>query len=274
LARLGPFEVAPTVTILVHAAIIGLVAAFLASDRSPSRSRTGASAWASRSHSRCCPTTETFVTVLSAQWFLAVFVVALSLTPDRRWWDYPALAIAGLSGVAVIVALPLYWRDRRGLVLLGCAALQGLTLLTSTRRPNAPGVNARDVAILGSLALAVILLRQLPIRTRASFIYVGLLTVMLGMLVLGGSSGGGRTFLAISACLVLLALGGFFAARPAGLALSAVMAVAIVANFAIQGLPDTDWPQHAHCIGGPAPCVVPVEPKGYSPSYSVFWPGQ
>jgi hypothetical protein len=274
LARLGPFEVAPAVTILIHAAIIGLVAVFLASDRLADaipdrRVRLGLALALP-----LLPATETFITVLSAQWFLAVFVVALSLTTDRRWWDYPALAIAGLSGVAVTLALPLYWRDRRGLVLLACAVIQGLTLLASDRRPNAPGVNARDLAILGSLAVAVILLRQLPLRTRASFIYLGVLTVLLGMLVLGGSSGGGRTFLAISACLVLLALGGLFAVRPAGLALASVMVVAIIANFAIQGLPDTDWPQHAHCIGGPVPCVVPVEPSGYIPSYSVVWPGR
>lgn len=58
--------------------------------------------------------------------------------------------------------------------------------------------------------------------------------------------------------------------RPAGVLLVAGIAIATAWTVAHQVPgPDTDWPAHARCIGGPVACRVPIVPD----EWSVEWTG-
>jgi hypothetical protein len=277
LARLGPPEVAPAVTIAVHAAAIALVAVFLASDRLagaiPDRRVRVGFALAIP----VLPVPEVFISVLSVQWFLALYLAGLSLTREVKRFDYFGVAIAGLSGIGAVLALPLFWRDRRGLVLLACAGLQALVLVNSDRRPVELDLLAPLWRVgLGiiPIVLALTLIRTLPIRTVLVFAYVAAATAAAGMLAGGhlvaDPALGGRYFFATAAVAALLAVAGVVARRrTAGLLAGALIGATLV-SFSIPAPPDVDWAGHARCIGGTAPCVVPA----YPPNLSVSWPGR
>jgi len=277
LARLGSPEVAPAVTIAVHAAIIALVAGFFASDRlaraiPDRRVRVG--------FALAIPllaVQEVFISVLSAQWFLALYLVGLSLTTEVRRYDYIGVAIAGLSGIGAVLTLPLFWRDRRGLVLLACAGVQALVVLGSDRRPVAPDLLAPLGRIgLGiiPIVLAITLVRALPLRTVLAFAYLAAATAAAGTLagghLLADPAMGGRFFFATSALAALLAVAGVVARCRTAALLGGALIVAALFSFSIPAPPDVDWADHAHCIGGPAACVVPA----YPPNLSVTWPGR
>ena len=277
LARLGPPEVAPAVTILVYAAIIALVAVFLASDRLavaiPDRRVRVLFALAIP----LIPVPEVFISVLSVQWFLALYLAGLSLTKEIRRFDYVGVAIAGLSGIGAVLTLPLFWRDRRGLVLLACAGLQAVVLVGSDRRPVPLDLLAPLARVgLGiiPLVLALTLVRTLPLRTVVAFAYVAAATAAAGMLAGGHSIAdpvlAGRYFFATAAVATLLAVAGVVARRPTAALLGGALIGAAVFSFSIPAPPDVDWAAHAHCIGGAAPCVVPA----YPPNLSVSWPGR
>lgn len=129
-----------TLTRILGAVVVGLVAAFLASDRLAPAVPGRRVRLAFALSLALLPVAEPYVGPLNAQWWLALFLVGMVLTTERRWWDYPAIAFAGLSGVGACLALPLF-RDRRGLVLLGVCTLQGASLIAADRRPGGLGVS-------------------------------------------------------------------------------------------------------------------------------------
>jgi len=277
-ARVGPPELAPAVAILIHAAIIALVAAFLASDRLagaiPDRRVRLGFALAIP----LLPVPEPFISVLSVQWFLALYLAGVSLTTVVRRFDYVGVAIAGLSGIGAVLTLPLFWRDRRGLVLLACAGAQAVVLLGSNRRPVALDLLAPlsrvGIGIIPIL-LALALVRTLPPRTVLTFVYLAAVTAAAGTLaatrdVIADPALAGRFFFATAAVVALLAVAGVVARRPAAALLCAVLIGAALFSFAIPEPPDVDWADHAHCIGGPVACLVPA----YPPNLSVSWPGR
>jgi hypothetical protein len=277
LARMGPPEVAPAVTIVGHAAIIALVAVFLASDRLASaipdrRVRLGFALAIP-----LLPVPEPFLSVLSVQWFLALYLVGLSLTTEVRRFDYVGVAIAGLSGIGAVLTLPLFWRDRRGLVLLACAGLQALALLGSDRRP----AELDPFAPLGRVGLGIIpivlalaLVRALPPRTLLAFVYLAASTAAAGTLagghLIADPSQGGRFFLATAAVAALLAVAGLVARRRTAALLGGALFAAVLSSYSIPAPPDVDWASHARCIGGPTACLVPAYPA----NLSVTWPGR
>ena len=276
-ARLGPPEVAPAVTILVHAAIIALVAGFLASNRLASAIPDRRVRMLFALAIPLAPIFEVFYSVLSAQWFLALYLAGLSLTRDVRRFDYVGVAIAGLSGIGAVLTLPLFWRDRRGLVLLACAGAQALVLLGSDRRPAELDL----LAPLGRVGLGVIpivlaltLVRTLPLRTVLSFVYLAAVSAAAGTIaagdVIADPSRAGRYFLATAAVATLLAVAGVVARRRTAAFLGGALIGAALLSFSIPEPPDVDWAGHAQCIGGPVACVV----LAYPPNLSVTWPGR
>jgi hypothetical protein len=277
LARLGPPEVAPAVTILVHAAIIALVAVFLASDRlahaiHDRRVRIGFALAIT-----LVPILEIYYSVLSAQWFLALYLAGLSLTREVRRIDYAGVAIAGLSGIGAVLTLPLFWRDRRGLVLLVCSGVQGLVLVASERRPVELDLLAPLWRVgLGiiPIVLALTLVRTLPLRTVLTFVYLAAVTAAAGTLagghIIADPAMSSRYFFATAAVAALLAVAGLAARRRTAALLGGVLLGAALLSFSIPAPPDVDWADHAHCIGGPTACVVPA----YPPNLSVTWPGR
>lgn len=113
---------------------------------------------------------------LNGQWWLALGVLLLALSPLRRW-HYPAIILAGLSGIAPCLVVPVF-RDRRGLVLAGVAAIQVVVLLTSGRGAHGlPSIGW--LAVMAALAGAMTVAR-LPARTRLAFLYLGLVVLALG----------------------------------------------------------------------------------------------
>jgi hypothetical protein len=71
------------------------------------------------------------------QWFLAIYLVALSLADGRRWYDELFAALAILSGFACALAAPLFWtrRNRLSVVVTACSALQFGLVALSSRHP-------------------------------------------------------------------------------------------------------------------------------------------
>jgi hypothetical protein len=55
-----------------------------------------------------------------------------------------------------------------------------------------------------------------------------------------------------------------------GVAMAAILAVGIVGDLRLKPYPDLGWPDASRCIGGSAPCVVPVYPGG---PWDIQWPG-
>lgn len=276
-ARLAPPEVAPAVTILIHAAIIAFVAAFLASDRLAAAIPDRRVRILFALTIPMVPILEVYYSVLSAQWFLALYMVGLSLTKNVRRFDYVGVAIAGLSGVGAVLTLPLFWRDRRGLVLLVCAGLQAIVFLDSDRRPVALDLLAPFERIgLGiiPIILAIALVRALPLRTVMAFVYLAAVTAAAGTLaggrLIADPAMSSRYFFAIAVVAALVAVAGAVARRRAGMLLGGALIGAAVLSFSIPAPPDVDWARNAHCIGGPSPCVVPA----YPPALSVVWPGR
>jgi hypothetical protein len=276
-ARLGPPEMAPAVTIMIHAAIIALVARFLASDRLAAAIPDGRVRTLFALSIALVPIFEVYQSVEWLQWFLAIYLAALSLTKEVRRFDYLGVTLAGLSGIGAVLTLPLFWRDRRGFVLLACGGLQALVLSRSDRLPV-------DVNLLAPLArvglgiipilLAITLVRILPLRTVLTFVYVAAATAWAGTLAgsypIENPALGGRYFLATAAVVTLLAIAGAVARRRTGAVLCGLLIGAGLFSFWIPEPTDVHWADHAHCIGGPVACMVPA----YPPELFEAWPGR
>ena len=175
----GP-EVGPLVTRIEGAAIIALIAGYVSG-------RYGAAAGIALA---LLPISEPYVGPLNSQWWLAIAVLVMALGPARVW-HVPVLVVAGLSGIAPILAAPVF-RDRRVILLLAAAILQIAVLLTSTRRPAGFGISVEFVTV-GALLVGVLLLaRNLPARDRVAFAWLGLVTILLGSWTTGGAIGGWR----------------------------------------------------------------------------------
>jgi hypothetical protein len=144
IARIGPFEIAPAITVVLHAMAIGLVAAFLASDRLAVAIPDHRVRVAFALSIAVLPIISPYLSVTSGQWFFALALAGMSLSPTRRW-DYPVLALTCLSGPATLLSVPLFWRmwrpkawrvvDPRGVLMAGCALIQAASLAVSGGRP-------------------------------------------------------------------------------------------------------------------------------------------
>jgi hypothetical protein len=268
-ARVGPPEVAP--------AIIAMVAKFLASDRLAAAIPDRRVRILFALSIALAPIFEVYWSVEWVQWFLALYLAGLSLTKEVRRFDYLGVTIAGLSGIGAVLTLPLFWRDRRGLVLLACTGLQALILFRSDRQPLEMDLLA-PMARVGPgiipIVLAITLVRTLPLRTVLTFVYVAAATAAAGTLAAGHLSAYpdlvGRYFFATDVVVTLLAIAGAVALRRTGAVLCGLLVGAALFSFSIPEPPDVHWADHAHCIGGPVACAVPA----YPPYLFEAWPGR
>jgi FkbM family methyltransferase len=176
-------DAGPLLTRVGAASIVGVVAGYLASAdwAIPSRPVRLIAALALP----FIPTAyaDAYVGPLNSQWWLAVLVLLIALAPAKRW-HWPVIALAGLSGLAPCVALPLF-RDRRSLVLALTTAVQLVLLLTTNERHDGDLRPVRAFFFLAVALVASMSLARLPIRTRLSFMYLGLAILALGAYATG-----------------------------------------------------------------------------------------
>lgn len=264
-ARLGPAVEAPALTILLHAILIGSVAAAMVSRRFESLYPGRAVQMAFGLSLALLPVAEPYVSVLSAQWFLAILLCALALAPARTV-DYPVILVAGLSGLGAFVTLPLFGLSRRGMLLASTAAIQAIPLLTSSRRPE-PAPAWLLFVLSGMLIVALLLAPDVPVRFRAGLGLVATATIALG--TIAGAPLSGRYLLGGWAAVSLASISSAAARRPGGIALAGFSVFAVLMGASIPAVPDTRWAANASCIGSSQTCLVPVDPV----AWSVSWPG-
>lgn len=235
IARLTP-SIGPVVTTVLHVLVVAFVAAFLASSRLAPAIPDRRLRLVLAGSLAIIPLPSVYLSPINAQWFLALYLVGLSLTTEIRKVDYIGVALAGLSGIGAAIALPLFWRDRRGLVLFGCTVFQAAVLLASNREPGGLAISI-EFAALSILVIVALLLSDLPARTRFSFGYMGIATVVVGSYAIGGATGGARYILAAAVCLILAASGAALQGRAHGLVILGVVVAAALLAFPIVHVP-------------------------------------
>jgi hypothetical protein len=151
---------------------------------------------------------------LNAQWWIAIAVLVIALSPPRPW-HYPAVLVSGFVGLAPCLVLPAF-RDRRGLALLFPALIQAAILASSTRRQDGFPASTDYLWIMLVLA-AVMVVARLPLRTRLAFLYLGLAVLALGAFASGRLDGQWR-YLAIPGAGVTLGLASFLGFPPKDIA--------------------------------------------------------
>lgn len=271
-ARLVPPEIAPSATFMLHAALIALVAAFLASDRMATAIPDQRVRLTLAVAVAVLPVAEPYISILSAQWFLALYLAGLSLVAPRRL-DYPLVLVAGLSGVGAALTVPLFfvgWRpgrpiDRRGVLLAVVVAAQAAVVLASGRQVRS--IEPWQIVVASVITAALVLAPRLrmPVVTRAAFGYVGIVSFALGAIAMGVSA---RYLLAGSAFLVLITAALLVDWRPVGVAFAAAVVFLMIVAFPIAPVADSGWIAQARCIGGPEPCRVTVNPREWSVDWS------
>jgi hypothetical protein len=277
-ARAVPPELVPAFTRAVESAVIAAVAAFFASDRF---SAVVSSRWARLGFGLSfglLPTYAPYGSILHAHWVMAAFLAGLSALPDRRWADYPAAVLAVLSGLPAAFAAPFFFLrrpDRLAIVVAVAAAVQGVATFAGTRSRNP--IDLEGVAVqlgpagLLALALAVLAFKDVPRRAALALLGTGILILLAG-------SASTRSFGApvyerfLVTYWIGIAFIGVVAAakrRLAGLILVALV-ISLGVDATLRTRPTSgNWAAHALCIGGPTPCVVPINPS----RYDVYWPG-
>jgi hypothetical protein len=194
-------DIGPAITRLMSAAVIAALAWFLLrSSAIPSRTARVLPALALPVLPIGYP--GPYVGPLNSQWWIATMVLLIALAPRQRW-HAPILVVAGLTGLAPCLAWPAF-RDRRVFALLIPTALQAVVLVSSQRRPASLAIEPAFIVIAAPLGGAMLMAR-LPPRTKLGFAYLGLATLTLGSILVGGVSGSGR-FLAIACIGIVLAV--------------------------------------------------------------------
>lgn len=305
-----PQSIAPAAAVLWLYAVIAVVAALLASDRlahaiPDRRARLAlAVALAVLPGSRI-----PLASVLNAHWYLAIGLAALALAEDRPRWrlaDLAGCGLAALSGPAALVLAPVYWiraresRHRRSLaVVITVGALAQLVAFVGIERSSALGADAARVlmerlalAVLGEsvglsvssiaplalvgLAVASVLIVLARDVRRGTLATLALLAAALAVAGIStpadfsSPSSNTRYFLALSVLVALVVITGVVRRRPLALALAAVMAFGVVADFRLPVYPDARWAAAAACLESQGPCRVVT----FTPAWSFTWPGR
>lgn len=170
----------PSVTRLIAAGVIGLVAIYLARVSVPGAISLGLLPIAYPGP---------YIGPLNSQWFFAIAILVMATEAPRRWHPW-ALFVAGISGLAPCLMAPVF-RDRRAEVLLACGAVQLAILATSGRHPL--GLSADPTYLLLAALLLLSLIRsRLPTRTRLVFAYGGLAIIAAAVIAAGTVTGQGR----------------------------------------------------------------------------------
>ena len=134
---------------------------------------------------------------------------------------------------------------------------------------------------VGIGSLIVITVRALSVRELVLVLYVLGVSVATTVARAGATLGGffdpavAERYivvpgLVLGAVAVAAVIRGRGAPRAAGMVLVALLTFGIVGDFRVPPHPSLDWPQRSQCIGGSAPCVVPVQEQAL---WSIRWPG-
>lgn len=209
------------------------------------------------------------------------------------------LAIAGLTGLGSVLTLPLFFRGprRRLWIVAPLAALQAASaVLLLGDRPGSVGAELSAVPYLvllravvtpligasiavaipaeiivalglGIAALSVILVLGLDTRIRMLLAILLLIIPLAGILLSGEDTAGlmspwiaPRYFWPASGGFVFLIALSLAKRSPLSLALLTLFVIGSALEFRIEPASTTGWATRSACIGGPEPCVVPVEP--------------
>lgn len=208
-----PFgDLGPLLTRLLAAAVIGLVAVYLASgalaDAIPSRAVRTAFALSLPILPIAWP--GPYVGPLNGQWWIALGVLGIALARPRTW-HYPVLLGAGFAGIAPCVVLPVF-RDRRGLALAVGVVAQGAMLLLGERSSPGFTITPEYLAVMLLVGVAMVA-APLPARTRMAFAYLGVTIVALGAIFTGWTLGSSLRYLAIPGAAIALGLFALFLPR-------------------------------------------------------------
>lgn len=217
-----------------------------------------------------------------------LFVGRLVVRRDRD--SAALLTVVGLAAAAQLVTLLTVGRPAAAppttdpVAILTILAGHGATVSFGGRpiaKAMESGIPVAWIAALGAatLGLAAIHLRRLPRRwlfvagyVAAAIIFPALIAGSDETALLLDPLSASRYFVVPGALLgvsLIVAL----AKRPRYLptiAMATILAVGIVGDLRLKPNPDFRWSEVSHCIGGEAPCVVPVYPGG---PWDITWPG-
>jgi hypothetical protein len=232
--------------------------------------------------------------------------VALSTAPRSRtgkWVEGSGLFAAGLTGPPSVMLIPLFIAGPRFrlLPLATAAAMQLFVLLSHDRASLAslqpemlsyvmlmrgvvtPLLGPSTATLLtplgtvivgGALLTAIALLVvQAPRRIGAWVTYLALVFPLSGILMAGVPTGWyanaelfPRYFWLVGVALVVLLL--VQRRVPLALPVAVALLVGIVSEWRIDPAPGQGWSERSGCIGGAAPCEVPVAPLHV---WNVIW---
>jgi hypothetical protein len=190
-------------TRLAAAAVVAIVAMFLASERLAPAIPDRRVRLLFALSLAFLPVVGPYRGPLNDQWFVAIGLVGMALTTERRWWDYPLVFVGSLSGVAACLSWPTF-RDPRGLVVLGVSIVMAGLIVVSDRRPSDPTMSTTVATIVVGVVLGMFS-PQLPLRTRLSFGYLALVTIGLGALT-GPGEGAGTRYLTAGLAFIALVI--------------------------------------------------------------------
>jgi len=196
---------AALVTRLISAAVIGATGAYLFGREEAIPDRRVRLVLAVSLPLFPIPDPGPYIGPLNSQWWFAIAVAGMALS-SRKTWHYPALVIAGLSGIGPCLLWPAF-RDRRLFALLVPTIVEAVVLVESPRRPQRLHLDPIWFVLVLGLVAALVFAR-LPWRTRIVFLYAGIAILAVGLFAQGKLAGQGR-YLAIPAAGFVLGVASF-----------------------------------------------------------------
>jgi Ca2+/Na+ antiporter len=227
--------------------------------------------------------------------FLPLYLGRAWLRRDR--WATTTAAFVGACAVLQLVAIALGTRSPEIPTIAGAAALllaRGWATVIGDWWLRAaiqaqPGISLVLVATAALAAAALAAATRLSTRIRLTIAYAAAASVAAALTgdvaTFPESSFLGSRYFLIPTFLVALGLVAWAGSRPtttpsgarsrdfaglAGIAITGLYMFGIVGDFSLPGHETHDWAVRSQCIGGPAPCDVPVE---FPNAWTIHWPG-
>jgi hypothetical protein len=331
LEHAAPVAVAPVISNFLALVVSALVAAFIASDRLRSVIPDRRLRWLLALVLLLLPATQELLgSITYAQWYLALFLLAMSVADDgtsrQQFVDRILVGLACLTGPFGLLFMPLYWwrawmrRDRSSAWLAGivtfAAACQLIVIAVTAHRdstvtleslptvlqilatrlaiepvfgarlaaliggPSVPEI-ARDVAAALLLAAVAVSATGLPRSQLVRILYATAAVLVAAAIGLQDPLGallspyGAQRYFFIPGAIIALVVVAAAAAthgwrRGIAFGLVLCLSVGVVVDLRLGPRPDLDWAAASTCIGGPRPCMVPVNPPSV---WSIRWPG-
>jgi hypothetical protein len=239
----------------------------------------------------------------AALWLALVAVAAEPTTHRGRIVETTGIALAGLTGPASSILLPLFLLGpRRRLVVVGAAAFVQLALIVTSERAGAtiewavlPLVVVHRVVVAPLLGTAVAALPEALMLAVGAVVIVGVALAWMqqsrrvalwlaAVALLVPTASLARTEFATASFMeigwheryfwmtaVALAWTVVLSRGIPRLVLAALLSVGIVTAFVLPERPYMGWEHRSACIRGPIACTVPVAPEGWGGRWDVRW---